>query len=166
MVAMDASFRWHGIYGLMLIREKTMSLYQWVLALHIISMVAWMAGMLYLPRLFAYHAGVAAGSESSELFKVMEKRLLRFIINPAMIATLLCGLWLLFLNPDLLKAHYMHAKLFLVLVLFALHGFLAAARKRFEKDANTRPAKFWKVLNEVPAVIMVLIVILVVVKPF
>ncbi len=143
-----------------------MHLYQWVLSFHLIALIAWMAGMLYLPRLFVYHTGVAAGSEASELFKIMEKRLLRFIINPAMIATLLSGAWLLFLNPDLLQQRYMQAKLSLVLVLFALHGFFAASRRRFEKDANTRPVKFWKIMNEVPAVIMVFIVILVVVKPF
>jgi putative membrane protein len=143
-----------------------MHLYQWVLAFHIIAFIAWMAGMLYLPRLFVYHAGVAKGSETSELFKVMEKRLLRFIINPAMIATWLCGIWLLILNPELLKTGYMHAKLGLVLILSALHGFYAASMKRFQKDANTRSTKFWKMMNEVPAVLMIAIVILVVLKPF
>ncbi|MBI3418577.1 MAG: protoporphyrinogen oxidase HemJ [Proteobacteria bacterium] len=143
-----------------------MSFYPWALSFHLIAMIAWMAGMLYLPRLYVYHAQATPGSEASETFKVMEKRLLRLIINPAMIATLLFGLWLLALNPHLLHERYMHAKFGLVVMLFALHGFFARARKDFEKDQNRRSVRFWKTINEVPALLLAVIVLLVILKPF
>lgn len=138
---------------------------QWILAFHIIAMVAWMAGMFYLPRLYVYHVGAAKGSELSETLKVMERRLLRIIINPAMILTYLFGIALLVQNPDLLKQGYMHAKFALVLLMTLLHAFLARTRRIFECDANTRSAKFFRILNEVPTVLMIGIIILVVVKP-
>ena len=144
-----------------------MTLYPWILSLHIISMVAWMAGMLYLPRLFVYHAGVAPGSETSEIFKVMERRLLKFIMTPAMIATWVFGFWLLYLYDfELLKHGYMHAKLGLVLIMSGVHGFYAGSVRRFAADKNTRSAKFWRIMNEVPTLLLIAIVILVVVKPF
>jgi putative membrane protein len=143
-----------------------MHTYQWVLAFHIIAVISWMAGMLYLPRLFVYHTQAKTGSDASEMLKVMEKRLLRFIINPAMIITLLSGATLLYLNPALLHAGYMHAKFAFVFLLFVTHGFYARARKDFERDANTRSTKFWKILNEVPTLLMIGIVIFVIVKPF
>jgi protoporphyrinogen IX oxidase len=142
-----------------------MQLYQWVLALHVISVIAWMAGLLYLPRLFVYHADTKRGSESSELFKIMEKRLLRFIVNPAMFAMLLSGAALAYLNPALLDMRYMQAKVVLVLAMFGLHGFYAKARRDFEKDQNVHSAKFWKILNEIPALLMIAVVVLVIVKP-
>jgi putative membrane protein len=141
-------------------------LYDWIKALHVIAVIAWMAGMLYLPRLFVYHADAAIGSDKSETFKIMERRLLRAIINPAMLAALAFGIWMLFLNPDLLHAHWFHAKLGLIIAMTALHGALAHWRKAFAKDSNIHPAKFFRIINEVPTVLMIVIVILVIVKPF
>lgn len=141
-------------------------LYDWIKALHVIAVIAWMAGMLYLPRLFVYHVDAAIGSDKSETFKIMERRLLRAIINPAMIAAIAFGLWMLLLNPDLLHDHWMHAKLGLVIVMTALHGALARWRKAFAQDKNAHTAKFFRIINEMPTALMILIVILVIVKPF
>lgn len=140
-------------------------MYEWVKALHVISVIAWMAGMLYLPRLFVYHADVPPASQRSAMLKVMERRLYRAIIVPAMTATWIFGLWLVWLG-DLWLAPWFHAKFALVLVLSGLHGSLSKWRKAFEADANTRPAKFYRMVNEVPTVLMIGIVILVIVKPF
>jgi protoporphyrinogen IX oxidase len=141
--------------------------YLWVKALHIVSIIAWMAGMLYLPRLYVYHHETLPGTAESERFKLMERRLLRGIINPAMIASLVFGFWLLVLNPDWLRGQgWMHAKLTLVLALGAVHGMLSAWRKAFERDERPRSPRFFRIINEVPAVLMLGIVILVVVKPF
>lgn len=142
------------------------SFYLWVKSFHVIAVMAWMAGMLYLPRLYAYHAGVEKGSPTSETFKVMERRLLRIILNPAMIGAWVFGLLLLYGNPDLLKQGWMHAKLLLVLGMSAIHGLFAKWRKVFERDENTRPAKFYKLWNEVPTVAMIVIVILAIAEPF
>lgn len=142
--------------------------HDWIEAFHIISVIAWMAGMLYLPRLYVYHAGVPAGSDQSELFKVMERRLLRVIINPAMIATFIFGI-LLAATPGVVDwAHdgWLHAKLMAVLLLAAFHGLLSRWRKNFERDANTRPQSFYRKVNEIPTVLMIFIVIMVVVRPF
>lgn len=141
-------------------------LYPWIKALHIISVIAWMAGMLYLPRLYVYHCAAAPGSDMSETFKVMERRLLRAIINPAMIAAFLFGGALL-ATPGLIdwSAWWIHAKLALVLAMTAVHGFLARWRKDFEADRNTRPARFYRIANEVPTLLMIAIVVLVVVRP-
>src|SRR6185312_3536614 len=140
-------------------------LYLWMKALHIISVIAWMAGMLYLPRLFVYHADTKPGSEQSETFKVMEWRLLKLIINPAMIATWILGLWLAY-ESGFYRAHWLQAKFLLVILLSALHGSMVGWFRDFQNDRNTRPAKFYRIMNEVPAVLMVLIVLLVVLKPF
>ncbi len=140
--------------------------YLWIKALHIISVIAWMAGMLYLPRLFAYHADAEKGSDKSETFKVMERRLLRIIINPAMIAAFVFGIMMIIANPGLLQTPWFHAKLTLVILMTAVHGLLARWRKVFMRDQNTRPAKFYKIWNEVPTVLMILIVLLAVAKPF
>lgn len=140
-------------------------LYAWVKALHIISVIAWMAGMLYLPRLFVYHAEAPTGSPQSETFKVMERRLLKAIMTPAMIATWIFGLWLA-VEGGWFRSGWLHGKLALVIALSGLHGYLAATIRRFANDANTRNPRFYRVLNEVPTVIMIGIVILVVVKPF
>lgn len=137
----------------------------WVKALHIISVIAWMAGMLYLPRLYVYHCAAPAGSQQSETFKVMERRLMRAIINPAMIATFVFGLILLF-QWEMYTQPWMHAKLFLVVVMSGFHGFLSRWRREFAEDRNTHSAKFYRMMNEVPTVLMIAIVILVVVKPF
>lgn len=141
-------------------------LYDWIKALHVIAVMAWMAGMLYLPRLFVYHADAVAGSDKSEIFKVMERRLLRAIINPAMIAAFVFGIWMLVLNPELLRAPWLHAKLALVLAMTALHGMLARWRKAFAQDRNRRAARFYRVVNEAVTVLMIGIVILVIVRPF
>ena len=138
---------------------------EWVKALHVISVIAWMAGMLYLPRLFVYHAEAAVGSEKSETFKVMERRLLRAIINPAMVATWALGLWLGW-KGFAFSAGWLHAKIALVVALSALHGYFSGAVRRFAEDRNVRTARHWRIMNEVPTALMILIVILVVVKPF
>lgn len=141
-------------------------LYDWVKALHVIAVMAWMAGMLYLPRLFVYHATAVQGGELSETLKVMERRLLRAIINPAMIATFVFGGWMLYLDPALLALPWMHAKLALVVVMTGLHGALARWRKAFAADANRHSARFFRIMNEVPTLLLIGIVILVIVKPF
>lgn len=143
-----------------------MNYYDLFKALHIIAMVAWMAGMLYLPRLFVYHAGASAGSELSETLKLMEYRLLKFIINPAMIATFVFGIALLTLQPVYLQTGWFYAKLALVLGMSGVHGFYAASVRRFATDDNKHSAKFWRIMNEVPTVLMIVIILLVVLKPF
>ncbi|MBD8891570.1 protoporphyrinogen oxidase HemJ [Roseibium litorale] len=142
-----------------------MGVYEWVKSLHIISVIAWMAGMLYLPRLFVYHCDAAAGSDKSETFKVMERRLLKAIMTPAMIASWVFGLWAAY-EIGAFSQGWFHAKLALVLIMSGAHGYLAGCVKRFAKDANTKPARFYRILNEVPTVLMIVIVILVVGKPF
>lgn len=140
--------------------------YEWIRAFHIISVIAWMAGMLYLPRLFVYHADAEKGSVQSETFKLMERRLLKFIINPAMIVSLILGVLMLYANPGLMEGGWMHVKLTAVLLMFGVHGVLAKHTKLFAKDESTKSAKFYRILNEVPTVLMILIVIMAVVQPF
>ena len=140
-------------------------MYQWLLAFHVIAVIAWMAGMLYLPRLFVYHCEADIGSIQSETFKVMELRLLKAIINPAMIATWLFGLWLAW-EGGLLKAGWLHAKFALVLVLSGSHGWFVRLTRDFAHDRNQHSQKFYRMINEIPTVLMVLIVLLVVLKPF
>jgi putative membrane protein len=147
-------------------QEFLLAHYQWILAFHIISVISWMAGMLYLPRLFVYHADAEKGSDKSETFKVMEKKLLRIIINPAMGLTFLFGILMLVANPALLSAPWMHMKLVSVFLLAGLHGFFAKTVKTFARDENKHPAKFYRIVNEIPAVLMIIIVIMVVVQPF
>jgi protoporphyrinogen IX oxidase len=142
-----------------------MTLYDWLKALHVIAVIAWMAGMLYLPRLFVYHADAKPGSELSETFKVMERRLLRAIINPAMGAAWIFGLWMAW-EGNLWGEHWFQAKLALVILMSALHGFLSRWRGHFAADTNKHSAKFYRVINEVPTVLLIGIVILVIVKPF
>jgi protoporphyrinogen IX oxidase len=141
-------------------------MYEWIKAFHIISVIAWMAGMFYLPRLFVYHVTAAKGSDKSETFKIMERRLLRIIINPAMIATWVFGVWMIALNPALLSAGWLHAKLGLLLVMQIIHALFARWRKDFERDDNKHSEKFYRMVNEAPTVLMIAIVILVVIKPF
>jgi putative membrane protein len=145
--------------------SKTVLMYLWIKALHVIAVISWMAGMLYLPRLFIYHCDAEKGSKQSETFKVMERRLLKAIINPAMIVTWLAGLYLAWSGSWFL-APWLHVKLFLVLVLSAVHGFLARSVKAFAADRNPHSQKFYRIINEVPTVLMIGIVILVIVKPF
>ena len=140
---------------------------EWIAALHVIFVIAWMAGMLYLPRLYVYHAEAAVGGEASETLKVMERRLLRVIINPAMVATLLFGSLLLLPSGAVdWSAGWIYAKLVLVFAMIGFHGLLARWRLGFLMDRNKRPAAFYRKMNEVPTVLMVGIVILVIVKPF
>lgn len=140
-------------------------LYPWVKALHVIAVISWMAGMLYLPRLFVYHAQAEIGSDKSETFKVMERRLLRAIINPAMIVTWVLGLWLAWRGFGF-SGGWLHAKITAVLLLSGVHGYLSASVRRFANDQNVKPSRHWRIVNEVPTVLMIVIVILVVVKPF
>jgi putative membrane protein len=143
-------------------------LYLYVKAFHVIAMVAWMAGMFYLPRLYVYHVDAAPGSQLSETFKIMEYRLLKFIINPAMIATWALGLALAFgfgiidWSADI----WLHVKLTLVILLTVFHIMLARWRKDFAADRNTRSSRFYRIANEIPTVLLIFIVILVIVKPF
>ena len=145
-------------------------MFEWIKAFHIISVIAWMGGMLYLPRLFVYHCAAEKGSIQSETFKVMERRLLRGIINPAMIATFVFGAWLARLVSDSRYPGYLPgwlwAKIVLVLALSAVHGMLSRWRKDFAADNNRKSANFYRIINEVPTVLMILIVLLVVLKPF
>lgn len=150
---------------LALIWWRPSGLYLWLKAAHVVAMIAWMAGMLYLPRLFVYHCEAAMGSVQSETFKVMERRLLRFIINPAMVATWVLGLWLVW-DSGLWKAGWLHAKIALVLALSGLHGYFSAAVRAFAEDRNARSQLHWRVMNEAPTVLMIAIVVLVIVKPF
>jgi protoporphyrinogen IX oxidase len=139
--------------------------YVWIKALHVIAVIAWMAGMLYLPRLFVYHCAAETGSRQSETFKVMERRLLRAIINPAMIAAWILGLGLAY-EGGWFSFHWLQAKFALVLLLSGTHGLLARWVRDFAADRNRHSQKFYRVINEIPAVLMIGIVILAVVKPF
>jgi len=140
-------------------------LYLWLKAFHVIAVIAWMAGMLYLPRLFVYHCDAPKGSIQSETFKIMERRLLKAIINPAMMATWLIGLYLVW-DGGWYTSGWFHAKFALVLIMSGLHGVYVRRLKDFAADKNTKPAKYYRILNEVPTVLMIGIVILVIVKPF
>ena len=141
--------------------------YHWLKALHLIAVISWMAGMLYLPRLFVYHSQVAPGSEASELFKVMERKLMRIIINPAMIAAWGLGLWLAFtinaFAPE--NGRWLHAKLALVLVLQVTHAMMSRYRKAFARDERPKSERYFRIFNEVPAILMVAIVLMAVLKP-
>lgn len=139
--------------------------YLWIKSLHLIFVIAWMAALLYLPRLFVYHVRAAPGSELSETLKLMEGRLLNIIMTPAMVASWIFGLALIF-TPGMISGGWLHAKLALVLGLSGLHGYLAVCRKAFAQDRNRRSERFFRILNEVPTVIMIAVVILAIVKPF
>ena len=137
----------------------------WVKALHVIAVIAWMAGMLYLPRLFVYHADAPKGSDVSETFKVMERRLLKAIATPSMILVFLTGFALVYLT-GYWQAGWLQAKFILVLGLAGLHGYFARCVRAFAEDANERPASFYRAMNEAPTALMIVIVVLAVVKPF
>ena len=142
----------------------TITAYPWIKALHVVAVISWMAGMLYLPRLFVYHCEVELGSKQSETFKVMERRLLKAIINPGMAINWLAGLYLAW-SGHWYVSGWFHGKFLLVLVLSGVHGFFSRWVKDFAADRNTRSKKFYRVINEVPTILMIGIVILVVVKP-
>jgi putative membrane protein len=139
--------------------------YNWIKAAHIFMVIAWMAGMLYLPRLFVYHARAAKGSELSETLKVMERRLMRGIINPSMVVTWVLGFILVWAGDHWSEA-WLHGKIALVLAMSAIHGALSRWRRQFERDENRHSERFYRIVNEVPAVLLIGILILVVVKPF
>lgn len=138
----------------------------WIKALHVISVISWMAGMLYLPRLFVYHSVTEVGSDKSETFKVMERRLYRGITTPAMIASWVFGLWMIHLGLVDWSAGWPYLKAASVIALSGVHGMLGSYLRAFKEDRNTKPQKFFRLINEVPTVLMVVIVIAVIVKPF
>jgi putative membrane protein len=140
-------------------------LYLWIKALHVVSVISWLAALLYLPRLLVYHCAAEPGSAQSETFKLMERRLLRAIAAPAMVLAWLTGLWLAY-DAGLFRQGWLHGKLVLVLLLSAVHGVNARWVKDFAADRNARTARFYRLANEVPTVLMIGIVILVIVKPF
>lgn len=140
--------------------------YQWLRALHIISVIFWMAGLLYLPRLFVYHSKAEPGGELESALNIQERNLLRIIMNPSVIAAWLFGLSMLWANPALLSLPWMHAKLTLVVVLTIVHHDYALARKRFARGERPRTEKFWRIINEIPALGAIAIVVFAVVEPF
>ena len=139
--------------------------YDVIKALHLISVMSWMAGLLYLPRLFVYHAETTVGSVRAETFKVMERRLLKAIMNPAMIASFAFGIWMIVLAPGLLYEPWMHVKILCVLLMAGCHGVFSKMRRRLENDEPPQPARAYRIWNEVPTVLMVIIVFMAVVKP-
>jgi len=141
--------------------------YPWLKALHLIAVIAWMAGMLYLPRLFVYHSEIPRGGPEHARFVIMERRLLKAIINPAMIATWLLGITLV-LTPGVIDwtAGWWHTKLLCVILMSGFHGYLSANHRRFAADERPKSQRYWRIANEVPTVLMVIIVIMVIVKPF
>jgi protoporphyrinogen IX oxidase len=141
------------------------NLYPWLKAFHVMAVISWMAGLLYLPRLFVYHCEAEGGSRQSETFKVMERRLLRGIVNPAMVVSWALGLWMVY-DGGWIWAPWLHVKLLLVFILSGVHGLLTRWTNDFAADRNRHSGRFYRIVNEVPAVLMVGIVIMVVIKPF
>ncbi|HBP59142.1 MAG TPA: protoporphyrinogen oxidase HemJ [Alphaproteobacteria bacterium] len=139
--------------------------YEIIKALHVISIIAWMAGLLYLPRLYVYHADTTIGSVRAETFKVMERRLLKAIMNPAMIASFLFGVWMLVLAPELLFEIWMQVKVVCVLAMAGCHGVFSKMRRQLENDEPPQPGRVYRIWNEVPTVLMIIIVVMAVVKP-
>lgn len=140
-------------------------MYEWIKAFHVMAVIAWMAGMLYLPRLMVYHAEAQVGSIQSETFKIMERRLLKGIINPSMIVTWVLGLYLAWEGFGF-RGGWLHGKILLVVILSGIHGYLVGRVRAFAEDRNDKSSRFYRVINEVPALLMAGIVILVIVKPF
>jgi putative membrane protein len=141
------------------------NLYLWVKALHIIAVMSWMAALLYMPRLFIYHTDAAPGSDQSETFKMMEQRLLKVIMNPAMMISWLLGLYLAW-SVYGFRGGWLHAKLLFVVLLTGVHMLFARAVRAFGRDEHARSARYWRLMNEAPTLLMILIVIMAVVKPF
>ena len=140
-------------------------MYLWIKAFHIIAVISWMAGLLYLPRLFVYHAETSIGSVRAETFKVMERRLLKAIMTPAMIASFAFGIWMLALAPGLLYEPWMHVKILCVLLMAGCHGAFSKMRRRLENDEQPKTPRAYKIWNEVPTVLMIIIVFMAIVKP-
>jgi putative membrane protein len=148
------------------IMELSATAYLWIKALHVISVIAWMAGLLYLPRLFVYHVDAEAGSDKSETFKIMERRLMRGIMNPAMMASVVFGLVLMAASgPAIWHTVWFPVKAAAVLVLMVMHVFCGKWRRAFADDRNVHSGRFYRFMNEVPAVLMIVIVIMVIVQP-
>ena len=141
-------------------------MYLWIKAFHIIAVISWMAGLLYLPRLFVYHAMAEKGSLRAETFALMERRLLKAIMTPAMLATFVLGFWMLILEPSLFSETWFQVKLVLVFAMAGVHGKFSVMRKGLESGEDVRSGRYYRIWNEVPTVLMVLIVILVIVRPF
>ena len=139
--------------------------YDVIKALHLISVMSWMAGLLYLPRLFVYHAETTVGSVRAETFKVMERRLLKAIMNPAMIASFVFGIWMIVLAPGLLYEPWMHVKILCVLLMAGCHGVFSKIRRKRENDDPPHSQRAYRIWNEVPTVLMVIIVFMALVKP-
>lgn len=140
--------------------------YYWILSLHIISFISWMAGIFYLPRLFVYHTRLEIGSDASEMFKEMERKLLRIIINPAMIATWIFGLALSFGQDSWNAGGWFYIKFAALIVMSGFHGYLSKWRRAFYRDQNEHDEKFFRMVNEVPTILMMIIVFMVILKPF
>lgn len=141
-------------------------IYLWIKATHLIAIIAWMAGMMYLPRLFIYHHQSEKGGEAEAKFVIMERRLLKGIINPSMIAVWLLGILMLVANPATISSGWFHVKLVFVLVISGIHGFYASSRRKFEAGERPRSEKFWRMMNEAPFILLIGIVFLAVLKPF
>jgi len=148
------------------VREFLLSIYPWLKALHIAAVIAWMAGMMYLPRLFVYHHQAERGGEAERFFVQMERRLLKGIINPSMILVWLIAGLMLYANPSLLGAGWFQVKFPMVLAISAIHGWYARARRAFERGERPRSERFWRMMNEVPFVLMLVALFMAVLKPF
>src|SRR5438552_12600421 len=153
-----------ALVGVLLLARPS-GLYPWAKAVHVIAIIAWMAGMLYLPRLFVYHCDAERGSKQSETFKVMERRLLTIIMNPAMVVAWVLGLWLAW-DGGLFGWRWLQTKIVLVLIMSGMHGFFVRCVREFALDQNQRPQRFYRLINELPTLLMIAIVALAVVKPF
>lgn len=147
-------------------QEFLAGIYLWIKSVHLIAVIAWMAGMMYLPRLFINHHQAEKGGEAERFFIAMERRLLKAIINPSMIAVWLLGILMVIANPSTLSQPWFHLKLLMALGISAVHGFYAGARKKFEAGERPRTEEFWRIINEIPFVMLIIIVIMVIVKPF
>lgn len=147
-------------------REFLLSIYPWIKALHIIAVIAWMAGMMYLPRLFIYHHQAEKGGEAERFFTVMERRLFLGIVNPSIIAVWLLAGAMLYARPDIMGQGWFLVKFPMVLGISALHGYYSRARKAFARGERPRSEKFWRIVNEVPFALMLVAVFMAVVKPF
>ena len=147
-------------------RTALLEIYPWIKALHLIFVVAWMAGMMYLPRLFVYHTEAKPGGEAVETFIKMERRLLRGIINPSMIMVWLLGLTMVYANPALMSAHWFWVKFACAVGISGVHGYYAWARRKLEKGERPRSSVFWRIMNEAPFLLFIVIAIMVIVRPF
>ncbi|MEO1135794.1 MAG: protoporphyrinogen oxidase HemJ [Pseudomonadota bacterium] len=141
-------------------------IYLWLKAAHLIMVIAWMAGMMYLPRLFIYHHQAERGGEAERYFIQMQRRLLKGIMNPAMVLVWVLGILMLIASPQFLASPWFHVKLAFVVVISGVHGFYAAERRKFENGERPRTEKFWRIMNEAPFIALIVIVIMVIVKPF